>query len=332
MSKKWKSSTTVMGFVLGIILLAGSHGVSVGQTAQGVSPKELAIATASSGGAWFPIGAGMSEVIKQSIKGVQARVQTTGGGVENVKLVHEGRAEIGITISYLAYNGYNGIDPYKNKMQNIRTLCSGLSTGVMQVVVPANSKIKSLADLKGKKVAVGPAGGGALTVLNDIFQEYGFKMSNITPSYVAYDEGVTMMTDGHLDAAVVYAAMPTPAIKTLATGSSHPFRMLELEEKTQKTLLSKYPYYVPITIPKDMYGTGSDVRVVGTPNIIIVYSKLTDDLVYRLTKAFFEPANLEMIRNSHPSARALTLERAALAPVPLHPGAEKFYREKGVLK
>jgi TRAP transporter TAXI family solute receptor len=273
----------------------------------------------------------MAEVIKKSVPGVQARVQTTGGGVENVKLVHEGKTEVGITISYLAYNGYNGLNPYKSKMQNIRTLCSGLSTGVMQVVVPANSKIQSLGDLKGKKVAVGPAGGGALTVLNDIFQEYGFRMGDITPSYVAYDEGITMMTDGHIDAAVVYAALPTPAVKTLATGP-HAFRMLELEEKTQKTLLSKYPYYIPITITKSVYGTPSDIRVVGTPNIVIVHSKLADDLVYKITKAFFEPANLEMIRNSHPSAKPLSLERAAVAAVPLHPGAEKLYKEKGVLK
>lgn len=329
MEKRWNLWKVTFAIVFVIAVLTGSHEASLGQTAQ--SPQELAIATASSGGAWFPIGAGMSEVIKQSVKGVQARVQTTGGGVENVKLVHDGKTEIGITISYLAYNGYNGIDPYKSKMQNICTLLSGLSTGVMQVVVPASSKIKSLADLKGKKVAVGPAGGGALTVLNDIFQEYGFKMSNITPSYVAYDEGVTMMTDGHIDAAVVYAAVPTPAIKTLATGT-HAFRMLELEEKIQKTLLSKYPYYVPVTITKDIYGTGSDVRVVGTPNITIVHSKLPNDLVYRIARAFFEPAGLEMIRNSHPSARGLTLEKAAVAPVPLHPGAEKFYREKGVLK
>ena len=147
---------------LGILVVQGYSGLAF---SQGASPSELAISTASSGGAWFPIGAGMAEVIKKSVPGVQARVQTTGGGVENVKLVHDGKTEMGITISYLAYNGYNGIDPYKSKMQNIRTLCSGLSTGVMQVVVPANSKIKSLADLKGKKVAVGPAGGGALTVL-----------------------------------------------------------------------------------------------------------------------------------------------------------------------
>jgi TRAP transporter TAXI family solute receptor len=329
MRKRWNLWMVIFAVVFVIAVVIGSHETSLGQTTQ--SPQELAIATASSGGAWFPIGAGMAEVIKKSIPGVQARVQTTGGGVENVKLVHDGKTEIGISISYLAYNGYNGIDPYKSKMQNIRTLFSGLSTGVMQVVVPAGSKIKSLADLKGKKVAVGPAGGGALTVLNDIFQEYGFKMSNITPSYVAYDEGVTMMTDGHIDAAVVYAAVPTPAVKTLSTGP-HPFRMLELEEKIQKTILSKYPYYVPVIIKKDIYGTSSDIRVVGTPNIVIVHSKLSDDLVYRVTKAFFEPAGLEMIRNSHPSARVLTLEKAAVAAVPLHSGAEKFYREKDLIK
>ena len=329
MEKRWNLWIVTFAIVFVIAVLTGGHKASLGQTTQ--SPQEIAISTASAGGAWYPIGAGMAEVIRKSVPGVQARVQTTGGGVENVKLVNDGKTEIGITISYLAYNGYHGVDPYKNKMQNIRTLCSGLSTGVMQVVVPAGSNIKSLADLKGKKVAVGPAGGGALTVLNDIFQEYGFKMSNITSSYVSYDEGVTMMTDGHIDAAVVYAALPTPAVKTLSTGP-HSFRMLDLEENIQKRLLSKYPYYVPIKIPKDMYGTGSDIRVVGTPNIVIVYSKLSEELVYKLTKAFFEPKNLEIIHSSHPSAKALNLERAAVAAVPLHPGCEKFYREKGVLK
>ncbi len=329
MMRKRRGSMILAGVVLGLILVTGDCGLSAEQKAS--SPSDIAISTASAGGAWYPIGAGMAEVIRKSLPGIQARVQTTGGGVENVKLVHDGKTEIGITISYLAYNGYHGIDPYKNKMQNIRTLCSGLSTGVMQVVVPANSKIKSLADLKGKKVSVGPAGGGALTVLNDIFQEYGFKMSNVTPSYVSYDEGVTMMTDGHIDAAVVYAALPTPAVKTLSTGPN-PFRMLDLEENVQKSLLSKYPYYVPIKIPKDMYGTGSDIRVVGTPNIVIIYSKLSEQLVYNITKAFFEPKNLEIIQTSHPSAKGLTLERAVLAAVPLHPGAEKFYREKGLLK
>ena len=329
MKKRWNLWRVTFAIVFVIALLTGSHEASLGQTTQ--SPQDLAIATASAGGAWYPIGAGMAEVIRKSLPGIQARVQTTGGGVENVKLVHDGKAEIGITISYLAYNGYNAIAPYKSKMQNIRTLCSGLSTGVMQVVVPAGSNIKSLADLKGKKVAVGPAGGGALTVLDDIFQEYGFKMSNVTPSYVSYDEGVTMMTDGHVDAAVVYAAMPTPAVKTLSTGP-HSFRMLDLEENIQKSLLSKYPYYVPVKIPKDMYGTGSDVRVVGTPNIVIVYNKLSEEFVYKITKAFFEPKNLEVIHTSHPSAKALNLERAAVAAVPLHPGSEKFYREKGVLK
>lgn len=326
MKRRMSLRNVTLIVVLAVAFLAVHHERSFGQT-----PQELAIATASSGGAWFPIGAGMSEVIKRSVPGVQARVQTTGGGVENVKLVQEGKVEIGITISYLAYNGYHGIDPYKTKMENLRTLFSGLSTGVMQVLVPGNSKIKSVADLKGKKVSVGPAGGGALTVLNDIFQEYGFKMSDITPSYVAYDEGVTMMTDGHIDASLVYAAVPTPAVKTLATGT-HSFRMLDLEENIQKSLLSKYPYYIPETITKQVYGLPYDVKVVGTPNIVIVSSKLPDDLVYRMTKAFFEPAGLEMIRNSHPSARPLTLEKAAVAAVPLHPGAEMFYREKGILK
>lgn len=293
---------------------------------------DIAIGTAASGGAWYPIGAVMSDIISTSDLGISATVQTTGGGVENCKLTNEDSCELSITIGYLAYNALNGIDPYEgNKMENISCLFGGLSTGVMQVVLPANSDIQTFGDLKGKKVAVGPAGGGAITCLSACLEHEGVKYSEITPTYVAYDEGVTMMTDGHVDAAIVYGGIPTSAVSTLVASNTD-FRLLALTEEMQKDIIAKYSYFQPVTIPAAMYGREADALTIGTPNIVICSKDLPEDAVYNIMKLFFTDESLAKIQGSHPSAKGLTIEKAAtLTSIPLHPGAEKFFKEKGLI-
>jgi TRAP transporter TAXI family solute receptor len=171
---------TLVSFVMAIIsspCFVFSQGLS-----KDAFPKNIAIGTASAGGAWYPIGAVIADIISQSSLGVQAITQTTGGGVENCKLVNNGDTELAITLGYLAYNAQNGLDPFPQKMNNISGLFGGLSTGVMQVVVNADSPIKTYQDLKGKKVAVGPAGGGAIITLQAALEAFGIKYSQIKPS------------------------------------------------------------------------------------------------------------------------------------------------------
>ena len=293
---------------------------------------DIAIGTAASGGAWYPIGAVMSDIISTSDLGISATVQTTGGGVENCKLTNNGSCELSITIGYLAYNAANGLAPYDGaQMNNISCLFGGLSTGVMQVLRPADSKIETFADLAGKKVAVGPAGGGAITCLQACMEYEGASYDDITPTYVSYDEGVTMMTDGHVDAAIVYGGIPTSAVSTLVASNTD-FRFLSLSEEAQANLIEQYSYFVPVTIPADMYSYDSDVLTIGTPNIVIVSSDMPEDVVYDLCALFFTDENIARIQGSQPSAKGLTLEKAATqTSIPLHPGAEKFFREKGLL-
>lgn len=294
--------------------------------------SDLSIGTAASGGAWYPIGAVMSDIISTSDLGISATVQTTGGGVENCKLTNNGDCELSITIGYLAYNAQQGIDPYEGaQMDNISCLFGGLSVGVMQVVVPGDSDIETFADLKGKKVAVGPAGGGAITCLSACLEYDGISYDDITPTYVNYDEGVTSMTDGHVDAAVVYGGIPTSAVSTLvASGAS--FRILSLTETSQEEILDEYSYFQGVTIPADMYSTDSDVITIGTPNIVIVNSDMSEDEVYDLCSLLLSDENIIRIQESQPSAKGLTLEKAATeTSIPLHPGAEKFFKEKGLI-
>ena len=309
----------------GCLLLALTAIGSAGQR-----PTDIAIGTAAAGGAWYPIGAAMADIINLSNLNIQASVQTTGGGIENSKLVQDGDCEIAINIGFLAYNAYNGHAPYNRPMTNIRGMFGGLSVGVMQLVVLGNSPIQKFSDLKGKKVAVGPAGGGAISALTACLEVENLKYTDISPSYVSYDEGITMMTDGNIDAAIVYGGIPTPAVKSLEAGGKN-FRLITLNEEEQEAILKAYPYFVGINIQTVTYGLPEIIRTVGTPNIVICSADLPEDVVYEMCKLFFAENNLKKIQNSQPSAKELSIETAPKVPVPWHPGAEKFFKEIGLL-
>lgn len=291
-------------------------------------PKFLTIGTASTGGAFYPIGIAMAEIIHNKV-GISTTAQITGGAVENNYLVDSGTNDLAITMGFMAYNAVNGFPPYTKKMDNVSVLFSGLSKGVFHVVVNKDSKIKSIKDLKGKKVALGPAGGGAIAVANDIFAFYGLKSSDIKPVYISYEQAADALTDGNIDAIVVQSAAPAPAITQL-TAARKAIRILSIEDEYLDKILEKATYYSKVVLPAEMYGTDEAATTIYTSLVVVVNKKMSEDLAYRITKAFFE--NIDIIKNSHPSASGLELEGAVQAlPAPLHPGAAKYFKEKGIL-
>ncbi len=320
---------TVRRFLLTVLASVVVLAVAQSLVGCGMKKTRISIATASVGGSYYPIGVGMAEVIKQYVPTVDARVVVTGGAGENPKLVGQGENHIGITNSNLAYDAYLGQGDYQKEYSDLRLLFSGISPGSFQTVVAAGSPIASYSDLKGRNIAVGSQGGDGALGFAKLLPLYGFQMSDIKPSYLGFDDGVAALQTGQVEAAVVVAPLPSPGIKSLAS-STFKFRMLPMTEDKLTELISQYPYYARVTIPKDMYGRDSDILVFGTPNIAIVTSKLGTDVVYRITKAIFE--HLGVIALSHPSAKSLSLKNAPLGPIPLHPGAEKYYKEVGAIK
>lgn len=334
----------VVGFVLALLAsaLAGCGGspkspAGDGQKSSSGAPaakqegkKMISIATASVGGSYYPIGVGMAEVIKKYVPNVDANVVVTGGGAENPKLVGEGENDLGISNSNYIFDAYNGQGGYSKKYTDLRLLFSGVAPGAFQAVVKADSPIKSLGDLRGKRVAVGPQGGGSAPNLAKALEFYGLKLEDVKPSYMGYDDGFTALQNGQVDVALNTAPLPTSGVKSLAA-SNFKFRLLSMESDKLQALLKKYPYYNPITIPKDMYSLEGDVQIFGTTNMAIVSARLSDDLVYQITKAIFE--HLDVVAQAHPSAKSLSLKKAVESPpIPIHPGAEKYYREAGALK
>ncbi|MFA6505508.1 MAG: TAXI family TRAP transporter solute-binding subunit [Treponemataceae bacterium] len=310
--------TTLAVLVFGLFALAQAFS----QT-----PKFLTIGTANTGGAYYPIGIAMADLLTNKLN-IKTTAQTTGGAVENNILVNTGKADLAITTGAMAFNAYSGQAPYKAKQENMLLMFSGLSKGVYHAIVNENSPIKTIKDLKGKKVVLGPPGGAAIPMTIDVLSAYGMTIKDIKPVYVAYDDGTDGMTSGNYDAVIVQSAVPAPAIYQL-TAAKKPVRLIDLDEQGIKILLDKFPYYARMDIPKEAYSLPVGTATIYVANVVVVNKALSDDLVYNMTKLFFE--NVDRIVASHPSAKALSLQNAVKAmPIPLHPGAAKYFKEKGV--
>ena len=300
--------------VVYLVLLAGSLVFAR-------DPRFLSIGTASTGGAFYPIGISMAELVNKEV-GISTSAIVTGGAVENNSLINKGNADLAITMSFMAYNAAKGIPPYSRPQSNVNVLFSGLSKGVFHVVVNKNSDIRSISDLKGKKVALGPAGGGAIAVAKDIFSYYDLDENDFKPVYISYSQAADALSDGNVDAIVVQSAAPASAISNL-TAARKEIRVLSIEDRILDKLLANAPYFSKQTLPRSMYGTDSDIVTVYTPLVVVVRKDLSEDLVYRLTKSFFE--NINVIRKSHPAAKAFSLDSATEAvPTTIHPGAARI--------
>jgi uncharacterized protein len=310
---------------VGLVLVLAFGGESVAQKANRIS-----IATAGTGGSYFPIGASIADVLNKNIPGTQAKAETTGGAAENIHLVGSGQSDIGITTSYLAYFGINGMEPYKQKMPEITVLFTGFQAAPLQIVTSQKSNINSIKDLKGKKVGLGPRGGASLLLIKDLFEFNDFKISDVGATYATYEDSAQGLQDGQLDAIIIGAAQPTTSIQGLVANKV-PIKMISIPDAASKPFLEKFPYYGKITIPKEMYSLKEDVQAIIMPNLMIVRKSLDPNLVYNMDKAIFE--HLKDIYAAHPAAAAIKLETAAQKlGLPFHPGAEKYFKEKGVLK
>lgn len=291
-------------------------------------PKIVSVGTAGMGGTYYPVGVGLGKIIESYVEGTKVSVELTGGTMENPVLIAQDKMEFAIANEHLAEFARTGKAPFDTlKEHNVMALASGLNKGYTQYVVSANSKIQSPKDLKGKKIAVGPQGNGSIPVLQHVLEFYGIKWDEIQASYINYSEGMQALADGRVDMALSQAGLPTPAVVELAAGK-HKFRILSLPNRDE--LLKRYPY-VKADIPANTYdGQTEMVETIATQNMLIVNSNVDEEFVYEVTKALFE--NVDEFRAAHGSISSFNIDDAVKTVVPIHPGALKYYKEKGVVK
>ncbi|GAB4226023.1 MAG: TAXI family TRAP transporter solute-binding subunit [Methyloligellaceae bacterium] len=305
------------------LLLAGSI------TAQ--ADTFVRIVSGPSGGSWYPLGAKMAEIFGK-IEGLSVS-NGPGGGVGNVLDVNKKEAELGWTYGHTAYDGFKGNPPvFKSKNPNIRHLATFYPAG-LQTVVPAKSNIKSYADLKDKNISPGKLKWSGYAAAKMIFGKYGFTVEDVkknggTVHHVSYSDSVSLMKDGHIDAFTALTSVPQASLLDLEFSPG--VRFLPVDKAILEGILKENPGYIKLDITSEHYKSIKEpVPTLGAVTIMIVNKDVPDDVVYKITKALWENhAELAKVKKVWNSVK---LENALLgAALPVHPGAKKYYDEKGV--
>jgi len=317
MKRGMVGALVVTGLLLGLAL-----------TGEGAA-LELRIMTGPQGGSWYPLGGAIAEILKQEVPGTSASV-LPGAGIINIQGVETGQTEIGFGNSVSTADAIAGREPFKAQAKNVRQLAT-LYMQYFQIVVLDDAGIKSVADLKGKSIAVQPRGNTGEQMTRELLQVYGLSYKDMAKvSHVSYNDAVALMKDGHAQAFTLITTVPAASILDLA--SSRKIRMLSLSDDKFKELQKINSGYARREISKGIYpGVDYDVRQFGTYTHLMIRADLPEDLVYGITKALAR--NADSLGAVVKDVKGLTVKEMAFdVGVPYHPGALKFYKEAGALR
>lgn len=279
-------------------------------------------------GVYYPLGVALGKIYGDKIEGVRTQVQATKASVENLNLLQAGKGEIGFSLGdsvKLAWEG-NAEAGFKSKLDKLRGIAA-IYPNYIQIVASQESGIKTLADLKGKGLSVGAAKSGTELNARAILGAAGLTYDDLGQvEYLPFGESVELIKNRQLDATLQSAGLGVSSIRDL--GTSLPIQMVAVPEDIIAKVGSPY---VAKVIPAGTYeGQAEDVPTAAVINFLITHNEVTDDIAYQMAKQLFE--NLDTLVAAHKAAADIKLADAAKdMPVPLHPGAEKFYKEQGII-
>ncbi len=285
----------------------------------------VTIATGGTAGTYFPLGGAMAEIWNKAIKNMNATTMSTGASAANVALLKDNKVDVIFVQNDAAYYALNDLEIYKDKsFKDIRGMAA-LYNETCQLVALAESGIKSVADLKGKRVSVGAAGSGVELNARQILAAAGLSYNDIKVQYLSFAESASNLKDGNIDAAFNTAGAPTAAIVDLATTKN--IVLVPIDGAVAKALMAKYSFYTPEKIAANTYkGQTADVMTVSVKSMLAVSAKLDATLVYEMLKALY--ANPDRMIAAHKKGADIKLATGIEGmSIPLHPGAEKFFKE-----
>ncbi len=319
--KSKKLSLAFVSLLVVAMVLTGCGSLGGGADAD---PEEISMLTGGTGGTYYPLGGEIATIMSDNTeKTVSA--QASGASVENMQTLQDGEADLAFTQTDIASYAVEGKLMFEDAATDNVQAIGTLYPETIQIVVLKDSDIQSVEDLKGKKVSIGDVGSGTSENAKQILEIHGLTLDDIEVENLAFDESTELMQDGDIDAAFITSGAPTGAVEALS--AQKPVRIVPVAADKAKELSEKYPYYAEDTIPAGTYGLEEDVETVAVLAMLVARADLSEDVVYNLTKAFFD--NVDNVK--HAKGELINPEKALDGVgTDLHPGAEKYFKEKGL--
>jgi hypothetical protein len=302
---------------------------AIGAAASVQAADNLVLATGGTAGTYYPLGGAMAKIWNSKIKDMNVTAQTSGASGENVRLINKKEVELALVQSDTLDFAFNAKEAFKEKLTGMGAIAV-LYPEIVQVVVAAGGPIKSFADLKGKKVGVGAPGSGTEANFRQLLDAYGMKKEDVNAQFLSFSESAEAFKDKHIDAFIVTGGIPNSAIMDVST--TNEIRILGIAGDVAAKLTQKYPFLAVAKIPANTYkGQTAEVSTVAVNAVLIAGKDLKEPMVYNLTKALFE--NQAELASAHAKGKDLNLQSAVKGvSIPFHPGAVKYYKEKGLMK
>ena len=296
-----------------------------------VSAQNISIATGGTGGVYYPMGGGLASVLSSKVPGMSATAEVTGGSVDNLNLIGTGKPYVGFSMADAAKDAQIGEGKFAGKKVDLRTLVV-LYPNLMHVVTVDSTGIKTMKDLKGKRISTGAPGSATEVMAFRLLEAAGLdKDKDVKRERLSVAESVNAIKDRKIDAFFWVGGLPTAAVTDLANTPGTKIVMVDTGEEVA-TMNKKYGnLYFVTTIPKATYsGMARDNKVAAVANILVVNANMPDDQAYKIVRAIFDN-KLELVR-THQEFMSVSLEnqKTKSTPVDFHPGALKYFKEKNV--
>ncbi|QZY54274.1 TAXI family TRAP transporter solute-binding subunit [Crassaminicella profunda] len=287
----------------------------------------VTIATGGSSGPYFAIGGAISNLLNEKLDNVNASVQSTGASAVNATLLGEQKAELAFAMNDVINYAYTGTEVFKDKgkVENLRGIAA-LYPNFVQVVTLEENGINEISDLKGKRVGVGAPGSGTEVNARQILGAHGITYEDIDEDFLSYSESIEQLKNGAVDAAFLTSGLPNSTIMDICT--THDVKIVPIRKDVVEKLAADFPFYSSEMIPAETYDNKEDVETAAVTTLLVTRAELSDDVVYEITKTIFD--NLDALHQAHSAAKRISLDTVEQGmPIPLHPGAEKYYKEQG---
>ena len=307
------------------IVVAAALGVTALASAQST---RLSIGTGGTGGVYYPMGGGMAAILSRYVPGWEATAEVTGASVANLQLIGQGKQDIGFTMADAAWDAVSGLAKFKDRKVEARTLMV-LYPNKMHVVTTEASGIRQITDLKGKRISTGEPNSGTEVMSLRLLEAAGVD-KDVQRERLSVAEGVNAIKDRKIDALLWVGGLPTAAITDLATTPGITLKLLDHAQYADAMNRKWGPLYVKGTIPANTYkGQTADVGNLDVWNLLVADRKMSDEMAYTIVKTLMEKKD-ELVA-VHREAKNITLEsQASGSPIPFHPGARRYFEERGV--